>query len=373
MAIPGQGPNLGNGPFIWAVQTGLGVLGNVLGGGPNTSPGPGQRAALVNAGYTSTVTGQGKMRQEVWTDPQGTVVPRKQVRSTARQLIRFGVNTAPPGLPPGVLPISPGRPPPRAGTQTPPKYRPPPVTNPPVPYEPPEIPRTPLPPLIRTPGINPNASGGPGVGPIVPFFDLGALIDRLWQYNNVLSGVFDVATGAPPKDIEPGRGDPFPARPRQVKMPAGFYDNIYVHTARMDTGTMGRYSIGELERIRDAKPPPAPAPAPGTPAWMKYLQFGLPLLLPLFTGKQASQRQRQVVNVPDPFDPGVDPRLEPQPSVIFGDIGGRAEGGVGSFTCECLPPKKKRRKKKRTVCYTGTYTERADGTRKLKKRKVACK
>lgn len=41
--------------------------------------------------------------------------------------------------------------------------------------------------------------------------------------------------------------------------------------------------------------------------------------------------------------------------------------------CEC-PPKKKRRgkRKARTVCYTGTYRERADGTTKLRRRKIPC-
>lgn len=43
-------------------------------------------------------------------------------------------------------------------------------------------------------------------------------------------------------------------------------------------------------------------------------------------------------------------------------------------TCECQQPGKKRgKKKRRTVCYTGTFTERATGLSKRKRRKVPCK
>jgi hypothetical protein len=55
----------------------------------------------------------------------------------------------------------------------------------------------------------------------------------------------------------------------------------------------------------------------------------------------------------------------------YGAFGG--SGAVGTNTCECKPKRKKGRKKKRTVCYSGTFIERADGTSKYKKRRVDCK
>lgn len=272
---------------------------------------------------------------------------------------------------------------------------PPPDANPPfmqpvVPYDPYPSPNYPPPgPRPGTPDFNPYGPGGPVIGPIVPFFDVVAVLERLAQYNNILGGVFDVLTGRPQAPIPkgptnprgrgpPGRGDPFPRGgpqvivvqmppaqpPRQTRdewLSGGGLGDIYVNPKRLPIPT-----------------PPAPRPVP-TPT-SKYGKFVQPiiglagLLVTALTGG-TKQEQRQNVNVPDPFGPGdqPDPRLEPQPSVIFGDIGGTTGGGVGSFTCECLPPKKKRRKKKRTVCYKGTYTENRDGTRKIKKRKVPCK
>jgi len=283
------------------------------------------------------------------------------------------------------------RPAPRAGTQVPPKapFPPPgynPVLTPPVPYEPPPPP--PTGPRPGTPVLNPT---GPDFSGTIPWgvfgtFDIFQILKEAAAWRMRYSGppggvVFPKQPKIPDKPPETFEnremGNPWPPKPpKPYQLPPELRETIYVTPIRMPVSKrLEGYTVAELERMVKA-PAPAPAPAPATvPKWMSLVKFGLPLLLPLLTSGGKQQSQRQVVNVPDPFGPGnqPDPRLEPAPSVFFGDIGGREGGGVGSFTCECLPPKKKRRKKKRTVCYTGTYTERADGTRKLKKRKVPCK
>ncbi len=274
-------------------------------------------------------------------------------------------------------------PPPRAGTPIPPKapFPPPgynPVLTPPVPYEPP--PPQPPGPRPGTPDIGGGAapSGGGIPWGVFGTFDIVQLLKEAADFRlryGVIGGLpMPKQPPKPPIDSGGQRGDPFPAKGPQVvvvNMPA------QPPRPRQSTGDwlsgqgLGRISVTAKRVPVPKAPAPRPAPPPPKPLWQTLLPLLTPLL-GLFGGTK-SQSQRQTVE--NPFGPGTepDPRLEPQPSVIFGDIGGREGGGVGSFTCECLPPKKKRRKKKRTVCYTGTYTERADGTRKLKKRKVPCK
>lgn len=363
-------------PFVWGLNTAAGII---KGGTPN-QPGPGRREALLEAGYTVVETPFKSGVVQQWYRPDGTKLPRDQVNPTARQLIRFNQTVNPP-LPPGVFPIAP-----RAGTQVPPKapFPPPgynPVLTPPVPYEPPPPP--PTTPRPGTPDFRPGANVGGGIGPILPVIDVVSVLERLASYNYILNGVFDTAFGRPQAPIpkgpttrpqvgQPGRGNPFPPQGPQVIKVYQMPTPPRQTTDEWLSGQgLGRVSVTAKRVPVPKAPAPRPAPPPPKPLWQRLL----PLLTPLMGlfGGTKSQSQRQVVM--NPFGPGTqpDPRLEPQPSVIFGDIGGREGGGVGSFTCECLPPKKKRRKKKRTVCYTGTYTERADGTRKLKKRKVPCK
>jgi hypothetical protein len=52
---------------------------------------------------------------------------------------------------------------------------------------------------------------------------------------------------------------------------------------------------------------------------------------------------------------------------------GAFAGGSRGKTCECRPKRRKGPKTSRSVCYTGTYIERADGITKLQKRKIPCR
>jgi len=62
----------------------------------------------------------------------------------------------------------------------------------------------------------------------------------------------------------------------------------------------------------------------------------------------------------------------PGVSWLQSNSGAFASGSRGK-TCECRPKRRKGPKTSRSVCYTGTYIERADGITKLQKRKIPCR
>jgi hypothetical protein len=154
---------------------------------------------------------------------------------------------------------------------------------------------------------------------------------------------------------------------------AGLEWNPYISPGR-EMDPRPRQTVGESEAVLSTPP----ARVAGNP-WGKYARMALPFL-PLLTGTSGGKKRRR-----RPSDPVSDPLTVPQfdspgaqPLTSFYSAGvssafGPPPGTVGTNTCECKAPRPKRRKKKRTVCYSGTYTERADGTRKIKKRKVPCK
>jgi len=113
---------------------------------------------------------------------------------------------------------------------------------------------------------------------------------------------------------------------------------------------------------------PAPPPAPSRPrisAGM-LLPF-LPLLLPR-SGSPARGRAPATPRDPEPAFPS------PQPQPQFSYLTGFQGGAVGYR--DCPPCEKKKRTSKRTSrteCYSGTYTEKASGLVKRKKRKVPCR
>lgn len=186
--------------------------------------------------------------------------------------------------------------------------------------------------------------------------------------------------GGRPARPPAGRGDPFPpngpataarrAPPREQPIKL---DTIIVPRGRMVDPLPNR-TIGQAEIIRDTRTAP-PAPPPPKPLWQTLLPIIGPSLLGFL---QPAQGNRTVVRLTDPLtqpQPGNGnpfPLTSPQTLVqSFGAFGG-TPGAVGTNTCECKAPRKKGRKKKRTVCYSGTFIERRDGTRKTKKRKVQC-
>lgn len=118
---------------------------------------------------------------------------------------------------------------------------------------------------------------------------------------------------------------------------------------------------------------PVPVPVKSTPTWLKILK-AVPAgtnPLSIFQGKKASKSARQLGRALTALETvGVQSALTQTSS--YSNFGG---GGntPGTKRCECKPKRKRKPKEPRTVCYTGTYTERADGLTKLKRRKVPCR
>jgi hypothetical protein len=120
---------------------------------------------------------------------------------------------------------------------------------------------------------------------------------------------------------------------------------------------------------------PVPIPAKPVPTWLKLAKL-IPAgtnPLAMFQGKKASKSQKQLGRALTALqERGVTSALQQSSFSSFSSFGG-TPGKVGTKTCECKPKRKKKPKVPREICYTGTYTERADGLTKLKRRKVPCR
>ena len=166
----------------------------------------------------------------------------------------------------------------------------------------------------------------------------------------------------PPKGPDAPRPERIPRGERVAAVLAQLGGDIWVNPKRLP--------VPRQPRPR-AVPPPPPPPKP---LWLTLLPLVGPSLLGFL---QPSQGNRTVVRLTDPLTrPQTDgnpfPLTGVQTSVQNYSSFGPPSGGAGTQQCECKTPRKKGRKKKRTVCYSGTFIERRDGTRKTKKRKVQC-
>lgn len=283
----------------------------------------------------------------------------------------------------------------------------PPVPSPGPPYQPPPpgsggsgssgIPPQPPPPRPGTPPINPNAPPAPGNVTVTgawPYV-IGSVIlpdvwnwskqGAVWAYDWYRAGqrpdyrpAGPARRGRRPRTRvpqQPGRGDPFPAKGPDTQARERIPRAERVATILGQLG--GDIYVNPKRLPVPSQPPPAPVAAPPpakVPLWLQLL----PIIGPgIFSALMPAQGNRTVVRLTDPLTrPQPDngnpfPLTQPQTLVqSFGAFGG--SGAVGTNTCECKAPRKKGRKKKRTVCYSGTFIERRDGTRKTKKRKVQC-
>jgi len=277
----------------------------------------------------------------------------------------------------------------------------PPVPSPGPPYQPPPpgsggsgssgIPPRP-PGAGGTPGINPNAPpvGGPSLWPLVIGQVVGpTVLDTILRANDYAMAAWNVILGGPrpipkgpttrpPVGRTPDRGNPWPpaGAPPQVTVNVPAQRPPYSERVAQIGAELGGDIYVNPRRLPVPAPPPPAPPAPArTPLWLQLL----PIIGPSLMGfLQPGQGNRTVIRLTDPLTQpqpgngnpfpltGVQPAVQP-----YGAFGG-TPGAVGTMTCECKAPRKKRPKKKRTVCYSGTFIERRDGTRKTKKRKVQC-
>jgi hypothetical protein len=332
------------------------------------------RRAARAAGYTGD-------RATLNAIGQGLRTPEFGMQSQDRSQVRPGPPSAIAGPPLVVAP----RPTFPAGTVSMPTT----TARPPVPYEPPVYQGPPPPPGGWNPSpvdsapIPTGSINIPGF-PVVGVIDVNAILQRIESYNDILGAVFDTATRRPQPAIPKGptnprgrppstTGDPFPPK---GPPPVTVIVNNYPAPAR-ETATERRERRMEgLEDIfvstrRLPIPAPLPPKAPPTPLWLQLAPLIGSPLLDLIGGAGGGKKRRR--------DPLTQPTLEQRSlttnntTLLTSPFGPPAGAGqVGTNTCECKAPRKKRRKKKRTVCYSGTYIERADGTRKTKRRKVQC-
>jgi len=115
-------------------------------------------------------------------------------------------------------------------------------------------------------------------------------------------------------------------------------------------------------------PVPAPPPAP-KPLWQRLLALpGLGSLLKSDKAKAAkikigkrTARALTPANVPSVSS------VSSFSSFYQGAAPGR------TARCECPPKRKRRPKPPRSVCYSGTYSEKATGLRKSKRRRIPCR
>jgi len=172
---------------------------------------------------------------------------------------------------------------------------------------------------------------------------------------------------------------PRPAAPAPAPRPAA--------PAPIDTERLSPIDVYVPYAAIPAAPvaPPAAAAAPRSILGMSPAQLAglaVPTLLALLAGAgNSSRRRRDPLTVPQtPLLPGLPdiPGLGLTPgSFPLPWPGGSGIGGGGTLSatgqCECPPKRKRGPKKRRSVCYSGTYVERASGLSKSRTRKITCR
>lgn len=118
------------------------------------------------------------------------------------------------------------------------------------------------------------------------------------------------------------------------------------------------------------KPLPVPTVPVSVPAWKRYATLAAPFA-PSILGLLKPAAAQKVRVFVDPLTVPQETvgnyfQLETAPSGAFG-----GSKPTGSKTCSCAP-KKRGKRKRRTVCYKGSYVERATGITKRKRERVPC-
>lgn len=186
-------------------------------------------------------------------------------------------------------------------------------------------------------------------------------------------GPFVVSPSPPssPPLIEPPRPEPPPARTE----PAAPWEPLLLPVPVYSSPVPVPAPVPAPPSAPAAMPGGAPTPTGTTPPTVPAYQQALPWLLGaglgLLSPGGGRRRRRDPLTVDQPgLLPSLSLAAQPLPWPGSGFVG---QGGSSTKTCECKPASAKRsRKRKRTVCYSGTYTERASGLRKTKRRKIPC-
>jgi len=176
--------------------------------------------------------------------------------------------------------------------------------------------------------------------------------------------------GRTPRPVGPVVSQPLPGSPR----PAQTVPEVEPTYDRYEIEADTRRAVETVPQL--VLPTPAPVPAPSRVTqiadWIKanprLLATAIPLLLP----RSSSTRRR--TGLADPLTPISPPGTDPLTWFNTGRLPyPQAESASLDDQCRERARRKRGKKKPRSVCYSGTYTERASGLTKRKRRKVPCK
>jgi hypothetical protein len=115
--------------------------------------------------------------------------------------------------------------------------------------------------------------------------------------------------------------------------------------------------------------PTVPTPAPTVSPWVKYGTLALPFVSPLLsalTNVGPGRRPKKYTDPLTPIQSTTANYFSTSSAPVYGSPPGKGK------TCSCGPKKKRGPRKKRTICYKGSYTERANGITKRKRERVPC-
>lgn len=298
------------------------------------------------------------------------------------------------GVAPRTPPINPNQPPkqppinfptPVITAPPPPFYYPAPVNPRTGPYTEPTGPKRTNRPKPKKKTVKPPPKAPTGIlGGIVAGVDIGQAVGKAVEYSDTI-GAGIRAILFPSNEIA---NDPLigpkvtvkrmkvPKIPPRAPPPP---QRVIIERAPAAPGYTGPYlSVPRItaRRMRVPTVParaPAPTPPPKKPLWQQLLALS-PAILPLI---RPSQGNRTVLRLQDPLTPpstgGLPlPQVSTAVSPYAQAFGYGAASGTGKKSCVCTK-RKRGPKKKRTVCYAGSYTERASGLSKRKRRRVPCK
>lgn len=130
--------------------------------------------------------------------------------------------------------------------------------------------------------------------------------------------------------------------------------------------------LEEIKVVAKRIPTPAPPPPPPkTYLGLTLAQWGQlgGLAYPLLAGDKKTAPTATALTTVQ----AAAPQLAPQSFAYFSGMQPPPTSRTRTKECDCPPKKKRQPRKPRTVCYTGTFTERASGLKKLKRRKVPCR
>jgi len=176
--------------------------------------------------------------------------------------------------------------------------------------------------------------------------------------------------GRTPRPAGPVVSQPLPGSPR----PAQTVPEVEPTYDRYEIEADTRRAVETVPQL--VLPTPAPVPAPSRVTqladWIKENPMLLATATSLLLPRSSSTRRRS--GLTDPLTPVSPPGIDPLTWFNTGTLPyPQAESASLDERCRERARRKRGKKKPRSVCYSGTYTERASGLTKRKRRKVPCK